>query len=145
MKHLVFRPAPHDDAVTFAPLVEAERVHDLHRALESSTWGEFRAAVGEALFATMFADHEPADLPVAGDEFNAEQVPGFSDGDFPPWLAPDMDRWIPRDLLSDFGRRTVTAVNGSFWQIPEGRAEAMAEALRGRGYVVERREDLRFW
>lgn len=62
-----------------------------------------------------FFDEEGEPRPKSADEFSGEMLPGWSDGDFPPWLQPEMSRLIPEPLLERFGKRESTPLNGSFW------------------------------
>lgn len=154
---LYFREAPHMSALIFASPERAQFVDRLRRAIEDSrTWGEFRLGLPPGEYENLFAEHfstnaeSIAEDPVCAhptDEapFTSESVPGYSDGDYPPWLATEQARHLPADVLQSFGTRESSGLNGSFWSVPSEKREAVLEALSARGYEPVEREDLRFW
>lgn len=143
---LYYRVAPHDTYVVFAPPTRARHVDQIHRAIEESkTWGEFRRRLPEIEYQRLYAkDHEARET--ADDEpFNSDCVPGYSDGDYPPWLAPEQHRYLPASVLNEFATRGDTFINGSFWRLDATRAAVIMERLQRLGYKVEHRDDLKFW
>ena len=104
-KKLFYRIAGHNGGVIFAPPDEAIRVSQIHKAIgESKTWGQFREAMPEndyfELVEKIAGNYEDCGEdefdPLEDDFFNCEQVPGFTDGDYPEWLQQDMDLDLPR-------------------------------------------------
>jgi hypothetical protein len=81
----------------------------------------------------------------ASTPFDASDVPGFSDGDYPRWAQQRMAEVLPADLLVQFAEQQVSMHNGWFWFIPHDRAAELAGALRARGYEVEHTPFLRGW
>ena len=154
---LYYREAPHDSYLVFAPPERALFIDQVHRAIqESTTWGEFRkrmpAGEYQRLYEEIFssdpdvlAEAEEAREPADDKPFTSGCVPGFSDGDYPPWLAPEQDAYLPSELLREFATRADTFVNGSFWRLDPKNVALIVERLRVLGYRVERREDLKFW
>jgi hypothetical protein len=154
---LYFREAPHDTYLVFAPPDRALYVDKIHRAIEESmTWGEFRkrlpAGEYQKLYEDRFSDDpdileesEDAREPADDEPFSAEYLPGYSDGDYPPWVAPEQGRYLPREVLKEFATRGNTSVNGSFWRLDTDQATSIVERLTNLGYKVERRDDLKFW
>jgi hypothetical protein len=144
---LVFREVPFLSSLVFTSFDRAIEVDRLHRAIESSkTWGEFGQKIGPKEYkrvrrALRQIDERPAD----DDAFSSECVPGFCDGDYPPWLAPEMDCYLPTDILKQFGTFESTTLNGSFYKIEIVQREAILEALADAGFTVEERQDLQFW
>jgi hypothetical protein len=150
---LYFTQAP-DGYLVFAPPKSAMFVDQLHRAIEESkTWGEFRrrlpAGEYEKLFAEVFgtdpdaiAKDEYAQEPADDAEFSSDFVPGYCDGDYPPWLATRQHRYLPAEVLREFGRQESSVLNGLFWQLDPAKAELIVTRLRSLGYTVERRDDL---
>jgi len=138
--------------LVFAEPALAERVSAIHHALNASTWGEFKSRLPKGEFESLdlqddFGDEEGGAeaLPSDTDEFNADRVPGFSDGDYPVWIQTLQDRFLPGDIARRFGKLESSVLNGAFWQFdPEVEVE-MVQALRSRGYEIVRRDDLMFW
>jgi hypothetical protein len=154
---LYYREAPHDSYLVFAPRERALFVDQLHRAIkESTTWGEFRkrmpAGEYQRLYEDIFssdpdviAEGEDAREPADKEPFTSDCVPGYSDGDYPPWLAQEQDLYLPSELLREFATRADTFINGSFWRLDPKNVALVVERLRVLGYQAERREDLKFW
>ncbi len=154
---LYFRESPHDSYLIFTSLERALFVDQVHRAIqESTTWGEFRkgmpAAEYQRLFEDIFssdpdaiAEDENSREPKDEEPFSSDCVPGFSDGDYPPWLAPERDAYLPSELLETFATREDTFVNGSFWRLDPKNVASIVERLWVLGYQAQRRDDLMFW
>jgi hypothetical protein len=124
---LVFRESPHDSCLVFALPERAAAVDRIHRAMESATSGEFRRKMDPEEYAglheVMFTAYRDAQdgvprEPEDDEPFSWESLPGFSDGDYPPWLALELERHLPNVIL---------------------------KALADSGLTVEEREDLVFW
>ena|ERR1700688_146087 len=156
---LVFREAPHDYYLVFTSLDRALEIDRLQRALASATWGEFRRQIGAAEYARLFeevfekpppdTDAEELDKyelePPDDAPFNSERVPGFSDGDYPPWLAAEMQCHLPASILQRFARYDSSVINGPFYRVMPENRDAIIKALVDAGYKVEERTDLQFW
>ena len=154
---LYFRQTPHMGTLVFAPPERAELVDCLHHAIEESiTWGEFRRRMPKDEYKELFADvfsTDPDELEVdegarePGDKeaFSCEAVPGYSDGDYPPWVATEMDRYLPDSVIEAYGRKDDSVLNGSFLSVDAVHREKMIEALKSEGFEVIEREDLDFW
>jgi hypothetical protein len=123
---------------------------------EAQTWGEFRKmlpagewdSIEDALREAHTFDEDDSDPPFwerPSTPFDPAFIPGFSDGDYPRWAQQRMDDVLPGDLLEEFAEQRSSIHNGSFWFIPHDRADALAEALRSRGYRVEHTPFLRGW
>jgi hypothetical protein len=83
--------------------------------------------------------------PKATDPFTAEQISGYSDGDYPAWLQQEMEDILPHQLLQRFGTRMDTALNGTFWMIPSDLAEQAIRAVEQLGFEVKSGQRLNFW
>jgi hypothetical protein len=143
--HLYYRVV--EEAV-FAPKDVAIHNHRVREALEqSTTWGELKDAMPpeeyEELMRSQFDDDgEPR--PTRDESFDASYISGYADGDYPAWLQPAMDKWIPIELLMKYGSREATTLNGDYWAIPEVNVAALVDELRRQGFVVTERSDLEF-
>ena len=147
----------HDPALVFAPADVAEEVDCIHRAIaRSKTWGEFRHRMPAQAYTDLYVDYfsdepgvieeEPNAVPPADDApFSSDSVPGYCDGDYPLWIASVQERFLPRDMLQEYGTREDSFLNGPCWRIYSPRREAILGALRARGYEVTERADLNFW
>jgi hypothetical protein len=76
-------------------------------------------------------------LPDLDDLFCLEQVPGFNEGDFPPWgeTAPVDENLI--ELLSPFAEWRSTLLNGLYRHYDPARKEEIFKVLRDAGYSVK--------
>jgi hypothetical protein len=135
-RDLVYRKC---GTATFAPRKLAEYVDQIHHAIsQSNTWGQFRKLMPSDEYQRFMKEHfdendEPR--PPARAKFDAGTT-GLESGDYPPWLAPMMDRWIPRDLLDKYATKEATTLNGDYWEIQEEDADSLAGELRALGYRV---------
>jgi hypothetical protein len=143
--------------VVFESVEQALYDEAVHGALaEAQTWGEFRRmlpageweSIEEALCEAETSDEDDPNRlqwERARTPFDPSAIPGFNDGDYPRWAQQRIDDVLPADLLATFAEKQSSVHNGAFWFIPNDRAEALAEALRARGYRVECTPFLRGW
>jgi len=137
---LVYRASPYNGGVVFAKEQRAKLVHQVNLAIASSkTWGEFKMAMPRAEYLAIVAtyDEDGQPRPRSSAPFDPEQLPGFSDGDYPPWLQSEMDSILPRSFLERFGKQITTSLNGDYWMIPEASLATACIALGELGYDVE--------
>ena len=154
---LVFRESPYGNTLVFAPIERAQYVDRLHRAISTSqTWGEFRRRMPHKEYEKLFADSFTTEIeqrdeddglcgPADNEPFSPDAVPGFSDGDYPPWIAAEQDLYLPREVLGAFGVAKTSVLNGFYWAIDAGNREQVLTALEISGYHLIEREDLQFW
>lgn len=134
MTRYLYWVAPQNSWAVFATEV---RVRQIEGILHAQTWGEFAlldpdtyAAVCEAL------EDEGESPPVGEDKFDVSMVPGFDEGDYPPWLQAEMESCIPVALLQKHGQRGSSVLNGPYWEIPQTSMEPLADDLRAAGHVA---------
>lgn len=146
-RELIYRISPINGSVVFADPGRARLVDRLHRALRVETWAEFRKAMPPAQYSEIdqYFDDVGEQRPEGSDAFSVDQVPGFSEGEFPPWLQTEMDSILPHSFFERFAVRETGFTSGSWWSIPANRLSEAVNALRERGYVVQEAEDLDFW
>lgn len=147
-RRLVYRVSPYNNCLVFAEPDRAEHIARIHRAIKKSkTWGAFRRAMPpgefERLQRSMMKDDE-FEMPSDRDPFGGEQLPGWSDGDYPAWLQQEMDLVLPQAVLGRFGRQVATAINGFYWEISESRMNEVCTALMDLGFELERKQTLPF-
>jgi hypothetical protein len=147
-KTLLYRTVEHNGALVFAAKDRARLVARMNTAIDSArTWAEFRRAMPAQEYAAVVYsfDERGEPRPKGADAFSGEQLPGWTDGDFPPWLQSEMEYLLPQSILCRFGRRESTFINGGFWCLPPEAAPAIVAALEAEGWRVEHAPDLRFW
>jgi hypothetical protein len=124
--------------VVFAPQDRAEYVAQIYRALrDSETWGEFKGNLPEGEWDRYFTQVFD-ETPDEDEAFDADEVPGHPDGDYPPWLTQEQLGWFPDELIRKHGGEVgLTVLNGPSLNLPSNQAEAIAEDLRSMGHTVE--------
>ncbi len=135
--------------LVFARPGRAEEVDALHRAISHSrTWGEFGEAMPpgeyERIVEEVF-DEEGLERPLPGERFDTSRVPGFCDGDYPPWLQKEMAGVLPAEVVSRLCRWEMTVINGYVLRLESKYLDDVLAELARAGYEVVRREDLEFW
>jgi hypothetical protein len=145
-KKLLWCVAP-NGGVVFAPPDRAIYVARIHQALESSTtWGEFRKAMPRKAYSEIIQNVDDGDFhPKSSDPFTADWVPGYADGDYPPWIQQEMGEYLPKEILERFGTLNDTILNGNFWMIPSSNLDAVCAALTALGYKLECAQGLPFY
>ena len=137
MTDIVYRVvAIASDSVTFARRSDAEEVALIWTALKTAkTWGEFRAKLPdgewEANLEDFFDESPPDEEP-----FDAGEVPGHLDGDYPQWLRQTMLEWFPPELIDKYGDIQTSVLNGEFLDLPADKAEEIVADLRAMGHTV---------
>jgi len=130
-----------DDLVVFSERELAEAVSTIRVALRTArTWGEFTQSLPEDEWAEVLERLEEVPDPAA--PFDADDVPGHADGDYPRWLAARMVDILPAEVVTKFGSRIDSVLNGEAIELPWAQAEEIAADLRRLGHQVELRTDL---
>lgn len=136
----------------FARLELALKADAIHNALDANTWGAFRARMPRDEYLSLLElwrefedpDDDPYVEPADHQEFSADYVLRFSDGDYPEWLQAVVDSILPHEVLERYGERESTFCNGCYWNLYPSHARDIVAALEERGYEVEERRDLKF-
>ena len=137
---LLFRDVPFNGELVFARPDRAAYVPRIHSATEeSATWGEFREVMPPTDYSTIMECFDECGEPRPDEQgaFDSEQVPGYSDGDYPPWLQQEMINVLPVEILSRFGTRESTFLNGSYWAILNSAREDLCNALEEAGFDLD--------
>ena len=130
-----------DDLVVFAERELAEAVSTIRAALRTArTWGEFAQSLPEGEWAEVLERLEEVPDPAA--PFDADEVPGHADGDYPTWLGARMVDILPAEVGTKYGARIDSVLNGEAIELPWAQAEDIAADLRRLGHRVELRTDL---
>ena len=144
---LLYRIVGHNGGLVFATQKRAEYVARIHRALRmATTWAQFRSLVPRKEYSEIIAsfDYNGEPRPKGADDFSPDSVPGFNDGDYPPWLQQQMCTLLPRTLLERFGTLVATHCNGPYWHIDPKVAPDMVKALVAIGFTVKESPELAF-
>jgi hypothetical protein len=73
----------------------------------------------------------------ADDAFEYGDVPGVSDGDFPPWTYTMLDKSdLPQEFFERFAEGVDSALNGSWFVIPKEHIGEAIEYLQSEGYEL---------
>ena len=144
---LFYRVVPHNGGIVFATPERANLISEIHEAISSSeTWGQFRAKMPaeefERLLASSFEDAE--ERPEDDDAFCGSSIPGWEEGDYPPWLQQEQERVLPRVVLDDYAERRSTSLNGNYWHIPAEFIDEVCDVLKAMGFALEHRGDMAF-
>ena len=122
----------------------ALQVSAIHKAIESSkTWGQFRKALPADALMEVEEMMSEEDACADTDPFDSDQLPGFSDGDWPTWICQSMLHELPKEIIQEFGERQESAHNGEFLQL-NASIEVIAPRLVSLGWTVECYNDLQF-
>ncbi|GAA3721561.1 hypothetical protein GCM10022399_42410 [Terrabacter ginsenosidimutans] len=131
-----------DELVVFASRPEAEAVSAIWNAIKTAaTWEGFIKMMPATEWAAIM-ESQDNEMPTEG-PFEADRLPGYSDGDYPQWLAAKMRDALPRVVREKYGQAFDSVLNGPAMDLQWSDAEAIAEDLRGLGYRVEYRPDLK--
>lgn len=68
--------------------------------------------------------------------FECDEVPGVSDGDYPPWLASTCTDQLPENFVEEYGRPVSSMVSGSWTQFPSSQLSRMKSELEAAGFEV---------
>ena len=143
---LYYRVSDYGNAVVIARESDALRVDAIRKAITTAkTWGEFRAmlpagewdAIAYSLDLGEDPDEDIEDSFGDAHAFNAERLPGFSDGDYPDWLMQRMPDILPKDILDKYAEISATIHSGNRCFIEEGNLENVRRELKDRGFVMK--------
>lgn len=124
-----------NDNLILIPADVAEELATLRKAINtSSTWGEFLAAVGDdANMREQLIEWELE--PAPSDPFDADQLPGFKDGDWPTWPQQAMLEWLPAEVVA-MGTVEDSRINGEALAIASGLKTEVVAAMGAAGKEV---------
>ena len=143
-RDLVYRRILHKpDTVIIATRERAFHVHQITQAMQQAkTWDEFAAMLPAGEWDRLVALFE--EVPEPSEPFSAEALPGFSAGDYPPWLQMEIGQCLPASVHEEFCLRRDSEINGPYWEIPAEMEAALVTQLANSGYSLERKNDWLF-
>ena len=75
--------------------------------------------------------------PLGLDEvFDVRMVPGFDEGDFPPWVISDVECPISEEIRHRYGQRLSSVLNGPYVYFPPEKKQSIFRALRKEGWRI---------
>ena len=124
------------------------------------TWGELRSKVDEERYeetVNAWVESEVDRLEAEGetesgaglevsppnpeDPFDAEEIWGYADGDWPEFAPDVMITWVDKEILREYGRHVDTVLDDGYTVIDPKHEEEVASLLEERGYRCTRDED----
>lgn len=142
---LVYRTIPHKpEFIILAPRERAFYVHQIWQAVQQAkTWKQFAAMLPAAEWQSVIQRMD--EKPCEGETFDAEMLPGYSDGDYPPWLQTEVARCLPAIVREEFALKRESCINGLYWEIPAELEVALIKRLRSLGHSVKREDNWFFY
>ena len=132
-----FEPFVYDEfngGLVFIPEREAERLASLNDALEeSATWGEFYERVRDDADTQQYLAYQYEDeRPEPDEPFDAMDLPGFGEGDWPAWPSQKMLDWMPDSVVA-LGTLGATAINGDMLEFDPRSLRDVVDACAAEG------------
>ena len=120
------------------------------------TWGEFKQAMpADSYQHVVELMRETAEEDLSDDEelpehwgpdgetaFDAEQIPGFADGDWPEWPAQAALEWVPQDIQHRFGVESASVLSGDYLTLDIEQEAAIVATFVEHGYNCSRDDTL---
>lgn len=129
---LIHGTSPHERFV-IAPATLIAEVAAVHRALaESATWGDFIDALPQWALSSL-QDASADELPSRACAFDAAEVPGVEDHEFPPMLESMYERWMPAPLLRRFSGAS-SALREEWLELSPSQVAAFLKAASTLGF-----------
>lgn len=127
--------------VLFADVADARHFGQIARAVrDSKTWGQFKEALPRAVFEEIEERYEnreeelpPPDAPFPGDFVYGED--GYFVGG---WPGEAVSSWFPQDVADQYGCYVEYTSETDNFIVPREAADDIANALRARGFAVEK-------
>ena len=121
------------------------RIHETLRT--AKTWRDLRDALPAQEFSTIaqaVTGREELLAVCYEFPFDPESIPGWVDGDYPPWLQQELESVLPREIISAFAKQVHTAVNGTYWHISEIDRPAVVNSLTKLGFTLDFEPEMPF-
>lgn len=146
------------DGLVFIDEGEAHDLVQLHRALgRARTWGEFKAQapshwydsavehLKEQLLDEIENDEDDVyEEPAAEQKFDAAEIPGHMDGEWPGFPHVSMGSWVPEEVQDRFGSMTHSwGLDAIYWTVlTPDKEEQIVSAMQRHGYDCVRDDEL---
>jgi hypothetical protein len=123
----------------------AEEIRDLRSALRSAaTWSELGNMARKKRYretVEVCKGYEHDFSPNPEDDFDAESLPGYADGNWPEFAPNAMGRWVDEEIIYEYGWYAPT-MNGFHPVIDAENEEEVVALLEEQGHVCTRDDDL---
>jgi hypothetical protein len=139
---LAYRVGPANDGVVFTTPQRARYVDNLFAALSSKTWGEFRRRIPAAEWEQLWEGRD--DVPGPDEAFDDAALPGYYDGDWPPWLQKEILHVLPPPLVKKYAEACMTSINGVYFHIRQEDLPVLLAELESRGIRAVHAPELNF-
>lgn len=73
--------------------------------------------------------------------FEAGNVTGFDEGDYPPWTDSTAIDALPAAFVSKYGKGVSSMISGSWIEFPTGKLDEMTRELEAAGFTVRAKLD----
>lgn len=145
-KILWYKYSKEDKGYIFTSRERGELITKICTAIrDSKTFGAFFKAIpaseAKRLKELMRSDDG---VPSSNGPFDSMKLPGYGDGDYPPWLAAEVGRHLPANLLEKYALKADSFLNGPCWVVPNSNLTSLISELRSLGYESQERNDLLF-
>ncbi len=127
---------------------------------KARTWGELKTAVSQERYEETVdawvesqidrslseGDPEDGDKPDAippgpDDAFDAEEIWGYADGDWPEFAPRMMDTWVDKEIIRHHGHYVFPTLNAEYPVIDRDNEKEAISLLEERGYACVRDDD----
>jgi hypothetical protein len=147
--------------LTFIKKKYALEIGDFKGAVaNSSTWGELKSRITEEYYLETVEkwkedeycrrmDEEEIEEwqildPKPEDAFDAAEMPGYLDMDWPEFAPGMMDEWVSKEIVERYGGYVESTLSGDYPLIDFENEEKVVSLLEEQGYVCIR-DDGRIW
>lgn len=136
-------------------------IRDFRNALDkAATWGELKSTVGEERYEETvdrwieserdrliaqdeLKDEDPEVTPPGPDDpFDAEEIWGYADGDWPEFAPRMMATWVDKEILKEHGYYVFPTLNAEYPVIDTHNEGKVVSLLEEQGYTCVRDDDL---
>lgn len=128
--------------------------------LKARTWGELKARVSDERYeetVAVWVEGQPDRLRDEGDleddepevaspgpdyAFDAEELPGYTEVDWPEFAPGMINTWVDEQIINEFGGYVQPLMNDDYPVIDFDNEEKVVSLLEARGYICTRDDDL---
>jgi hypothetical protein len=132
-----------DDSLVVMPTSDAQRLAILNDGLQDAvTWADLLQRIrDEPQLLRDLRERYGEDLPDGTEPFDADEIAGFADGNWPAYPKREMVRWLPESIVA-LGVVSPTLFGGDFMQIDAARRRDVILGLRRLGSTCREDDDL---
>lgn len=145
--------------LTFLERIYAHRIGDFKEALaNSSTWGELKSRITEEYYLETVERWKDDEFSRRMDEedieewqisdpklenaFDAAEMPGYLDMDWPEFAPGMMDEWVSKEIIEQYGGYVQPTLDDDYPLIDFDNEEKVVSLLEEQGHVCTRDDSL---